>query len=117
MNPTKLELQHICGYLPYGLKIKHCNEIDIVTNYYIVSNDIWLDTVKTGSSLISVCLPILNRIEDMSKEQLQELQNIYDNSQKMLPKIIIECSKFFYSNHIDIHNLIDAGLALDAKTI
>ncbi len=26
-------------------------------------------------------------------------------------------SKFFYLNHIDIHNLIDSGLAIDAKTL
>lgn len=60
--------------------------------------------------------PILTRVEDMSEEQIDKWIDIQEREENNL-QFSIDASKFFYSNHIDIHNLIDCGLAIDSKTL
>lgn len=59
--------------------------------------------------------PILTRVEDMSEEQENEFIHIQEVNENNID-FTVKASKFFYSNHIDIHNLIDRGLAIDNKT-
>ena len=110
---NKLTLNEIVGYLPYGLKA----EISLKSNpnTKVIRDVGFLDLTK-DDSCIYVFKPILNRIEDMSEELLDKWIYIQERVENNL-QFSIKANEFMYSNHIDIHNLIDRGLAVDAKTI
>ena len=116
---NKLTLNEIVGYLPYGLKVK-CN--GLIGNLIWISRDaigvrmeFQIDQSNTYS-LQGNINPILNRIEDMSEELLDKWIDIQERGENNL-QFSIKANEFMYSNHIDIHNLIDRGLAVDKKTI
>ena len=52
----------------------------------------------------------------MSEELLDKWIYIQERVENNL-QFSIQANEFMYSNHIDIHNLIDRGLAVDKKTI
>ena len=119
----KLTLQHLSGYLPYGLRIKNKNTEMPLTGYYLDElNDPQFgfdDTFK----------PILHPLSDLTKE-------IEVNGEKFVPKIKLDwndgnnnsyddilewISVYDYLKllewHFDIHNLIENNLAIDKNTI
>lgn len=134
----KLELKHLAGYLPYGLKI-----------YYELVND--RNQLDWGLTLCKVqfCLdnqnkPILRPLSDLTKE-------IQVNGKKFIPMDVLcsievseeEAFKLYgkipevwkylsetktrywdfwqvekmYEWHFDIHGLIEKGLAIDINTL
>ncbi len=126
---NKLTLNEIVGYLPYGLK---CNADDDYNEAPITNGELFrIETGKTthNNSIFEPYViiddneyelhsikPILNRIEDFSLEELDKWIHIQETNQDNL-QFSIQANEFMYSNHVDIHNLIDRGLAVDKKTI
>jgi hypothetical protein len=108
-----LELKEIIGYLPYGLEVRYQGEIVKVEG--IIHNDIY--NSDTGEIPLHCVKPILTHIEDMSKEQLEQMYFIHSENRFQFHKQASELSYFFHSNKIDIYNLIERNLAIDIKTI
>lgn len=125
----KLIINEIAPYLPYGLK---CNADDDYNDDPIINGELFrIETGKTTHNNSTFdpyviiddneyelhCIkPILTRVEDMSEEQKIEWVDIIQLTEDNM-HFSVKSNKFFYSNHIDIHNLIDSELAIDAKTI
>ena len=126
----KLELKHLVGYLPYGLKViniemhengfksKHSIKklVLIPSNLEIGLKDV--DGIKEK--------PILRPLSDLTKEiegffPIEIIESIsenigvdfYDCAVENLPYSII---KKLYEWHFDIHGLIDNNLAIDKNT-
>ena len=115
----ELELKHLVGYLPYGLKVQS-------TTGHITSISIEFDEAGIGK-------PILRPLSDLTKfcedlgfvpiEKLAEIEeivcvpysiNFFETSMKYLPYWIVEK---LYEWHFDIHNLIENNLAIDINTL
>ena len=134
----KLELKHLVGYLPYGLKVinvemhengfksKHSIKklVLIPSNLEIGLKDV--DGIKEK--------PILRPLSDLTKEievngekfvpleKLAEIEEVvclqysiefFETSIEYLPHWIVEK---LYEWHFDIHGLIDNNLAIDKNT-
>jgi len=130
----KLELKHLAGYLPYGLKtLTGWNNIEEIIGfkdetYFIKGGNVY------AYGDIQECKPILRPLSDLTKE-------IEVNGQKFIP---IEFNAFKHSKddiiefqnrfihykgmkfgiierllewHFDIHGLIENGLAIDINTL
>lgn len=122
---NKLAIEHICGYIPYGIKVQvndiktnesRIDEVECISNELITFKDSpdWYFNSDENDTEIKL---ILHRIKDMSKELKREMYITQDWNKYNVKKQAIELSKFFYSNHIDISQLIDAGLAIDKKLL
>ena len=127
----KLELKHIVGYLPYGLKM--INEFEDIWNINMSAFSANLDKVITSSK------PILRPLSDLTKE-------IEVNGEKFVPEEYFNnnCNKYYlpeywnavlfiqaenifsvnyaiiqklYEWHFDIHDLIGKDLAIDINTL
>lgn len=109
----KLTIEQIIGYAPYGLKAMYT----LGSNSKVLELDIVDFKLMFDESCIYKIKPILTRVEDMSANQKIKMYFINDSWKYNLPTLASELSKFFYSNHIDIHSLIDCGLAIDKKTL
>jgi len=105
----ELKLEHLCGYLPYGLKIRY--QSDNSTRELLL-----LDTSREDYS--HIFKPILRPLSDFNNSDADDeiyaikghyisltlnepLQLLYDEVQVLL------------KHHFDIHGLIEAGLAID----
>lgn len=100
----------------YGLILECCGtvgevlkSINELSDGRIVINDDWdLDEVK----------PFLIKYEDLPAELQQEFTKTVGNVNQTLRQSIIDSMKFYLTNHVDIFDLIDQGLAKDiTKTI
>ena len=100
----------------YGLILECCGTVGEVLKSInelpdgrIVINDDWdLDEVK----------PFLIKYEDLPAELQQEFTKTVGNVNQTLRQSIIDSMKFYLTNHVDIFDLIDQGLANDiTKTI
>jgi len=137
----KLELKHLAGYLPYGLKM--------LANNDFVSPKIRKLTVDGYQFIVNTRKPILRPLSDLTKE-------IENNGEKFVPinvlneafrpmskdlvpygyngKLEIDIDTENYSQtidlmdgfciaqklyewHFDIHGLIEKGLAIDINTL
>lgn len=136
----KLELKHLAGYLPYGLKAKDINtkEVRIVTLFHFTydMNTVGYNHLLHEGLLLSKHLPILRPLSDLTKEielngekfvPINELKSqcsyavgceldkfiVYKNYGDMHYWII----KKLYEWHFDIHGLIEKGLAIEINTL
>jgi hypothetical protein len=131
----KLELKHLAGYLPYGLKIKTTFGWDTMQtlNDYCVNIDFedvhYYDSLETTDFK-----PILLPLSDLTKEidvNGKKFVPLYYNAFREDKDFIIEFQNgFLHHNaikygiinkllewHFDIYGLIDAGLAIDINTL
>lgn len=121
----KLELKHLAGYLPYGLKYKDfpkgfdgIRKLDIQTFYWCLENG----------------KPILRPLSGLTKENILEMieysdfESIYFNGNpsdlifintedKTYLSDIIRNMDFLFKNHFDVFNLIENNLAIDINTL
>jgi len=143
----KLTLEHLSGYLSYGLKVK----MNTTGNIYKVSgfrksDDSFKYLFFTNSDCYSdECKPILHPLSDLTKEithngetfvPMEKLQNILDfdddfefteELQILLhntevtyyfpPNFFLQFYNKLYEWHFDIHGLIDKNLAIDINTL
>jgi len=143
----KLELKHLAGYLPYGLKIQ-TNSTNYKETYTLFSLDPFGFGFKEGELFFKRCKPILRPLSDLTKE-------IEVNGEKFVPidkinedkeyglvigslekisldnlfwedKCILNMLNIFEINklnskliewHFDIYGLIENNLAIDKNTI
>lgn len=123
----KLELKHLCGYLPYGLKYL-CNDIvwDLKALYVSTSNRNYKPLLLPLSALMepmddgSVPIDIIQKfnighVVFITLER-EHFINLYGRERWIgaIPNMIIE---YLYSRHFDIYGLIPAGLAIDKRTL
>ena len=114
---NKLTLNEIVGYLPFKLQVleSYNNRIGVLHSINVNGKVSVLHKVIWDFEIEEI-KPILNRIEDFSLEELDKWIHIQETNQDNL-QFSIQANEFMYSNHVDIHNLIDRGLAVDKKTI
>ena len=135
MKIEKLELKHLFGYLPYGLKVAHegcVKELHGLMNEeaYLDYNGIWTDMYgKELCEIKPLLLPLsaLNTqsmINDLHGNMSDAILDWIDyfNSDGQNKDVAIICApypviKWCFENHIDINELIPAGLAIDKRTI
>ena len=133
----KLELKHIAPYLPYGICWKFESE-DFTQD--VIGLDITHEGVKLespyydfGSCSLNEGQPILRPLSSMTKEEFSELKSKLDDGVllKLTPNgdIYIKCNDeiylyevnilndFLFSNHFDVFDLIDNGLAIDKNNL
>jgi len=99
----QLLLKDICARLPYGVIIQYHTDYDWapVKMHNISAYGLFNDSYR-----IENCKPYLRPMGSMTEEEsreLGELITIYDDVDWML------------AHHFDVHNLIEKGLALEAK--
>jgi len=135
----KLELKHLAGYLPYGLKIQTSSK-KYKETYTLLYLDLFGFGFKEGELFFKRCKPILHPLSDLTKE-------IEVNGIKFIPTNVIN-TDFFWDYvrnnmrdlvkdgsyilvgylpalvvdkllewHFDIYGLIDKGLAIDINTL
>ena len=114
---NKLTLNEIVGYLPYKLQVleSYNNRIGVLHSINVNGKVSVLHKVIWDFEIEEI-KPILNRIEDMSEELLDKWIHIQETNQDNL-QFSIQANEFMYSNHIDIFQLIDTGLAIDKKLL
>src|SRR6478736_9984112 len=133
----KLELKHLAGYLPYGLKGISTEEnlgIEIVKGYSIYGKN---DTICLATNVDDIDLelfkPILRPLSDLTKEievngekfvPLDELWKYHNFSAMRWGDIETDPTRYPYTIvekllewHFDIHGLIEKGLAIDINTL
>lgn len=112
----KLELKHLAGYLPYGLKYK-----DIPDGFEGIR--------ELGLFDIDWCLvngkPILRPLSGLTRKEL-ELEGFdsyidyltYENKgSEWTLKAPFNMVQYLLSQHFDIYGLIENGLAIDINTL
>jgi hypothetical protein len=129
---NKLELKEIVGYLPYELKVKWGadvgNLIGFVRQAVIINGDFWRESQKTDIKNIKPILFPLSSLtqfrEDLRFVPIDFLEEKYFSS-----NLVSQCERliederwiyhsdyiliqYFYEWKIDIHNLIEKGLAI-----
>jgi hypothetical protein len=137
----KLELRHLAGYLPYGLKFLHDEE---KTPYTLVNlgeehkkNPLPVDGIK-GEVLASFYLegitPLLRNLSDLTKEiehngerfvpkdKLFLGDKSFVSFKRSISKNAIHCEPYWiiqklFEWHFDVFGLIDSGLSVDLNTV
>jgi len=128
----KLELKHLAGYLPYGLKGIHLGN-SVEMTIHIFTEDIKENSISI-LGFFNECKPILRPLSDLTKE-------IEINGEKFVPLEYISTSvkdsqqnarylfKGFYDNlshwktqrllelHFDIYGLIENSLAISIHDV
>ena len=113
----KLELKHLAGYLPYGLKVLH-NDFK---NHILT-----MDSCGSESDSLSIedieeyARPILHPLSDLSNKYVS--QSILDRINECSSKDIKEALNYnsityLLQIHFDIYGLIENGLAIDINTL
>jgi len=137
MVMEKLELKHVIGYFPYGLKGISTEEnlgFEIVKGYSIYGKNYTVClTTNVDDIDLELFKPILRPLSDLTKE-------IEVNGEKFVPVIEYDYLRFeeistfkggcnamkfiqarelelLYEMHFDIHGLIERGLAIDINTL
>src|SRR6478735_6118164 len=123
----KLELKHLAGYLPYGLKGISTEEnlgIEIVKGYSIYGKN---DTICLATNVDDIDLelfkPILRPLSDLTKEDLHIFSVDFRIAIKSGDKFYVEHyitlseAEWLYENHFDIYGLIKNNLAIDINTL
>ena len=121
----ELLLKDLCARLTYGVKVKIYNEallnygegeIGIIDGKEVSEDDHFTINTKTDRWIISIneFKPYLRPMTCMTDEEKADIEWYYRNSQ-VDKKDISNCIDYFNSHHLDYHNLIPMGLALEAK--
>ena len=141
MKIEKLELKHICGYLPYGLnlKIDTSNWFEkrepfiakligifdfehLTVKYADGSDTSYTDNMRRFTPLLlplsALTEPEYNFIYE-NETDYESIENLVkmDCESFMCCKFSFEFWQKLYSKHFDIYGLIDAGLAIDKRTV
>ena len=122
----KLELKHLAGYLPYGLKYK-----DIPEGYHKI-RILYIETIKwcldNGKPILRPLSDLTKKIEVngekfifsnfyLSENELKTISRCIEMDLNLLDFISANvCLKLMYC-HFDIYGLIDAGLAIDINAL
>lgn len=131
----KIELKHLAGYLPYGVKVKWNN-----TSYEMISLrlnercqlvDYYTEEVY-GVKLEHI-KPILRPLSDLTKEievngekfvpiEIIDKRNNLSVLETTKDTDLIDCLPYWVINyflewHFDIYGLIENGLAIDINTL
>lgn len=115
----ELELKHLAGYLPYGLKLWHNQWKEILIMDCAGSNCDTLSIEDVGE----YAKPILRSLSDLAKEDINSfsvdvrlaLREL--NFEKILSRACYYELQWLLKNHYDIHNLIENNLAIDINTL
>ena len=128
----KLELKHLAGYLPYGLKM--------LANNDFVSPKIRELTIDGYQFIVNTRKPILRPLSDLTKEiehngeKFMPIRKFYDmrhvseseldiwgkeliNDIKKGKEFKLSHFEKLYEWHFDIHRLIEKELAVDINTL
>ena len=118
----KLELKHLAGYLPYGLKMYDqkttgIRELKGFTSKWKASSDL-KPILRPLSDLTKFCevlgfVPI-ERLDDLESDVCSYSLDYYINHTKRLPFYRVQK---LLEWHFDIHNLIENNLAIDINTL
>ena len=136
MKKEKLELKHIAGYLPYGLKIVNIGLKGDVLNIYKleIENHLNCGIVNVIKGVNQK--PILRQLSDLTKEieingekfvPIEWLDKNIKPTRHQSPSVsftdgyiemcyLSEYEKL-YEWHFDIHGLIESNLAIDINTL
>jgi hypothetical protein len=122
-------LQQLSARLPYGL-ILHIEwnddsviwekaklvSVDIVKKEITVTNflSIFHTTIKLDEVLVR---PYLRRMMSMTNKEECEYDKIFPNDTFFSPMGVGKIVKWFYENRFDFENLIESGIAIDAKDL
>lgn len=122
-------LQQLSARLQYGL-ILHIEfndgsgvildkaklvSVDIEKKEITVKNfDIFRTTIKLDEVLVR---PYLRRMMSMTNKEEREYDEIFPNDTFFNPMGIGKIVKWFYENKFDFENLIESGIAIDAKDL
>ena len=137
----ELTLEHLSGYLPYGLKAEMLDyKSDYVGRQYDViigvhqwsKNGDWCLLTEGGSKpSFNHIKPILRPLSDLTKEievggnlikpidELSGALSALKNYELMIKHKLIMCNdmQILLKYHFDIHNLIEQGQAIDINTL
>lgn len=133
----KLTLEHLAGYLPYGLAIEILDykrdyvgiHYSKVNGHYFIGDELYLtyEGGSTGKSMQS-CKPILRPLSDLTKE-------IEVGGEKIVPQdelglycldglspfgikyLRVGVCDLLLKWHFDIHGLLEQNLAIDINTL
>ena len=117
----KLGLKHLAGHLPYGLETMY-NLSDVVNCKKDDTRSKFL-TAENCDFVLKYCKPILRPLSDYSKfnEIALEMTNyeteMIDENPDLVGRLSYDVIELMFKNHIDIHGLIPAGLAIDINTL
>ena len=131
-----LELKHLVGYLPYGLKFR-VNLSDVQENYNNELREFTLTTANLDLLLGYGGKPILRPLSDLTKEidgvvHLDIIKEIYPNVPNfysllrtktldlfaLCDTIVEYCVvQYLFQHHFDVFSLIDNNLAIDINKI
>lgn len=132
---NKIELNHLAGYLPYGLKVVfenyplHTKESPYIRVFELDCGHDFNFYLNSG-----FIKPILRPLSDLTKEievngekfvpmkvlvgiSYRERINIIETDEMVLSRLSLDMWECLYSLHFDLHNLIPQGLAIDVNTI
>jgi len=121
----KLELKHLAGYLPYGLKIQNGKEYDIVTGY---DNGRIISMFRVNLenfTCIEYVKPILRPLSDLitHSEFVDKYHYSFDKKEGFMVKrrnetyTRIEELEYLFKNHFDIYGLIENNLAISIHDV
>lgn len=121
----KLELKHLAGYLPYGLKIYDGEYQRFITFSHSTYStvDIGIGRLFRPNYDFSMGLPVLYPLSDYSEilEIVEEMNDyeigMIEDNPDMVKRLSYEIIELMFKNHIDIHGLIGSGLAIDINTL
>ena len=111
----QLLLKDLCARIPYDLVVN----VKDLGDVYLASVDWWeevgvKDYTNTLYPLDDV-KPYLRSISNMTEDEVEEWERIVDVTQNWLRiDSIPNAVNFFNKHHLDYHNLIEKGLALEA---
>ena len=143
----KLELKHLAGYLPYGLKVYRENKsIESDTFFIVGASKTCVFLQNSGLAVVDMerIKPILRPLSDLAKEievngekinfpkmffPIDEFLMAFGYTSQGESESILEYSKIenlcfdiyfwqkLYEFHFDIHGLIEKGLAISIRDV
>ncbi len=130
-NEKDLLLKDLCARLPYGVRCSFgvddaVYEITGINPSACGASEIQATHIKSGINgdfTISSCKPYLFPLSSMTKEQKEELQELYfdyvpdeifNNIEFVYHYDCIHLIDWLYKNHFDVNGLIPLDLAKDA---
>lgn len=112
----QLLLKDLCTRLPYGVKLRYVEDLVVKKESHIITlNNIYLEHILNGDADIK---PYLRPMSSMSEEEQRTLDSMCNGVEMVSRlsglKMFDKAFDWLYSKHLDIHGLIEKGLALEA---
>ena len=112
----QLLLVDLCGRLPYGVMVRVEGE-----KYFNETKEPYITNLSLNNYILDyddvTIIPYLRSISNMTEDEVEEWERIVDVTQNWLRiDSIPNAVNFFNKHHLDYHNLIEKGLALEAPT-